>query len=126
MGFQTLILLAGLQQIPHALYEVADIDGAGPWRRFWNVTLPQLRNPLILTCLVTTILAFRLFDQVRILTPDGGPDGATRTVMFTVVRTAFDRQQIGLGTAMTVLFFLVVCAIALLQHKLLPQEREVE
>ncbi len=74
-GFQMVILLAGLQAIPANLYEAAAIDGAGRWQQFWHVTLPQLRNTLIFVVLVTTILAFRLFDQVQIMT-QGGPHDA--------------------------------------------------
>ena len=65
MGFQMVILLAGLQAIPERLYEAAALDGAGRWSQFWHVTLPQLRNPLIFVILVTAILSFRVFDQIR-------------------------------------------------------------
>lgn len=80
VGFQMVILLAALQGVPQTLHEAARLDGAGPVRRFWHVTLPQLRNPLIFVALVTAILAFRLFDQVQIMT-QGGPLDATTTVM---------------------------------------------
>lgn len=119
MGFQTVILLAGLQGIPAELHEAAMIDGAGRWRRFLHVTLPGLRGPLAFTVLVTTIFAFRLFDQVRILTPDGGPGGATATVMLEIVRAAqAPRGAIGAASAMTVVFFAIVCALALVQRRL--------
>jgi multiple sugar transport system permease protein len=124
VGFQMIVLLAGLQGIPQALYESAAIDRAGAWSQFWHVTLPGLRNPLIFTALVTTILAFRLFAQVEILTR-GGPSGATTTVMFEAVRAAFQRQQIGLASAMTVVFFLIVLLVTWLQRALVTEEREV-
>jgi multiple sugar transport system permease protein len=73
---------------------------------------------------VTTILAFRLFAQVEILTR-GGPSGATTTVMFEAVRAAFQRQQIGLASAMTVVFFLIVLLVTWLQRALVTEEREV-
>jgi multiple sugar transport system permease protein len=123
-GFQMVILLAGLQSIPSELYEAAAIDGAGRWHRFWHVTLPQLRNTLIFVVLVTTILAFRLFDQVQIMT-QGGPHDATTTVMFEAVQAAFARQQVARGAAMTVVLFLVVLLISLLQRRVARQEREV-
>ncbi|MFW5828863.1 MAG: carbohydrate ABC transporter permease [Planctomycetota bacterium] len=122
LGFQTIILLAGLQAIPSQLYEAARIDRANGWQRFWHVTIPGLRNPLIFTGLVTTIFAFRLFDQVQILT-DGGPEHATTTVIHQAWRAAFARQQIGVASAMTVVFFLIVCSIALIQHLLFKQDR---
>lgn len=123
-GFQMVILLAGLQSIPSELYEAAAIDGAGRWQKFWHVTLPQLRNTLIFVVLVTTILAFRLFDQVQIMT-QGGPHDATVTVMFEAVQAAFARQQVARGAAMTVVLFLVVLLISLLQRRVARQEREV-
>jgi len=116
-GFQMVILLAGLQSIPGDLYEAAAMDGAGRWGQFWHVTLPQLRNTLIFTVLVTTILAFRLFDQVQIMT-QGGPRNATTTVMFEAVQAAFERQQVARGAAMTVVLFVVVLALTGLQRHL--------
>lgn len=124
VGFQMIVLLAGLQSIPEVLYESAAIDRARTFSQFFHVTLPQLRNPLIFTALVTTILAFRLFAQVDIMT-QGGPLGATNTVMYETVTTVFDRQQLAAASAMTVIFFLVVLAIALVQRRVAPEEREV-
>ena len=113
LGFQMVILLAGLQAIPGHLYEAASLDGAGAWQRFRHVTLPGLRNPLIVVVVVTTILAFRLFDQVRLLTR-GGPDGTTTTMMYEAVTAGFDRQQMALSAAMSVIFFLFVLAVTAL------------
>jgi multiple sugar transport system permease protein len=110
MGFQMVILLAGLQAIPDRLHEAAALDGAGWWARFWHITLPGLHNPLIFVLVLTGILAFRLFDQVRILTR-GGPADATTTVMYEAVTAGFERQQIALSAAMSVVFFLAVLGI---------------
>jgi len=121
-GFQMVILLAGLQGIPAELYEAARIDGAGGWRRFWHITLPQLRNTLIFVMLVTTILAFRLFEQVQIMT-HGGPRNATTTVMYEAVQAAFSRQQVARGAAITVIFFLLVLLVTWLQRRVAGQER---
>lgn len=124
VGFQMVILLAGLQEISPGLYEAASIDGAGPWQRFCHITLPGLRNPLVFTALVTTILAFRVFDQVQILTR-GGPENSTATLMFLAVRHAFERQQIGRASAITVIFFLFVLVVTVVQRLLVKQERVV-
>lgn len=113
MGFQMVVLLAGLQAIPDRLYEAAALDGAGAWNRFRHVTLPGLRYPLTFVVVITAILAFRVFDQVRILTR-GGPEDGTTTVMYEAVTAAFARQQIARSAAMSVVFFVVVLAIALL------------
>jgi len=121
-GFQMVVLLAGLQSIPEQLYEAAHIDGAGRWQRFWHITLPQLRNTLIFVMLVTTILAFRLFEQVQIMT-QGGPRHATTTVMYEAVQAAFTRQQVARGAAITLIFFLVVLIVTVLQRRAARQER---
>ncbi|MGD8743883.1 MAG: sugar ABC transporter permease [Granulosicoccaceae bacterium] len=122
VGFQMVILLAGLQGIPEQLYEAARIDGASRWQRFWHITLPQLRNPLIFVMLVTTILAFRLFEQVQIMT-HGGPRHATTTVMYEAVQAAFSRQQVARGAAVTVIFFLVVLLVTVLQRRVTRQQQ---
>lgn len=121
-GLQMVILLGGLQQISPELYEAAALDGAGPWQRFYRVTLPLLRNTLFFTALMTTILAFRVFDQVQILT-HGGPAGATSTLMFELVRSAFERLQMGRACALTVVFVVIVVLLTGLQRRLLPQQR---
>ena len=115
VGFQMVILLAALQTIPVELYEAAKVDGAGRRQQFFNITLPQLRNALIFVILVTTILAFRLFDQVQIMTR-GGPNHATTTVMFETVSAAFGSQQVARGAAMTVVFFIIVFFLTLMQR----------
>ena len=124
-GFQMVILLAGLQSIDRQLYEAAAIDGAGRRQQFWHITLPQLRNTLIFVLLVTTILAFRLFDQVQIMT-QGGPRDATTTVMFEAVQSSFARQQVARGAAMTVVLFSVVLLISWLQRRVAREERELQ
>jgi multiple sugar transport system permease protein len=121
VGFQMVILLAALQGIPRELYDAARVDGANRWQQFVFITLPQLRNAMIFVVLVTTILAFRLFDQVQIMT-QGGPNHATTTVMYEAVNTAFGSQQVARAAAMTVVFFLVVLLITLLQRAVARHE----
>ncbi len=124
VGFQMVIMLAGLQGISPALYEAAEVDGATRWQQFLAVTLPGLRNTMIFVVMVTSILAFRLFDQVYILTR-GGPDNATTTVMHQAVSTAFDAGNVGRAAAMTAVLFVIVAAITLIQQRLLRQDREI-
>jgi multiple sugar transport system permease protein len=125
VGYQMVILLAGLQAVPQALYEAAAIDRAGRWHQFVHVTLPQMRNTILFVVMITTILAFRLFDQVWILT-QGGPNHATTTLMYQSYIAARERNQVGLGAAMAVIFFLIMVGIALGQHWLMRQEREIQ
>ena len=125
VGFQMVIILAGLQSIPAVLYEAAAIDGSNKWNQFLFVTLPQLRNTLIFVMLITSIFAFRLFDQIEIMT-QGGPNQGTTTVMYEVVKAAFKQQKMAKGAAMTVVFFLIVLVITILQRLLVKEERAIE
>jgi multiple sugar transport system permease protein len=124
-GFQMVIILAGLQSIPIALYEAAAIDGSNKWNQFRYITVPQLRNTLIFVMLVTSILSFRLFDQVQIMT-QGGPNGATTTVMYEAVKASFEQQKMAKGAAMTVIFFAIVLVITSLQRILVPEESSID
>jgi multiple sugar transport system permease protein len=125
VGFQMVIVLAGLQSIPTTLYEAAAIDGSNAWNQFRYVTLPQLRNTLIFVMLVTSILAFRLFDQIQIMTK-GGPNDATTTVMYEAVKAAFDQQKMAKGAAMTVVFFIIVLAITITQRLLVKEDTAID
>ncbi|MFN8190387.1 MAG: sugar ABC transporter permease [Nocardioidaceae bacterium] len=125
VGFQMIIVLAGLQNIPTELYEAAALDRAGRWAQFRHVTLPGLRNTLIFVVIVTTIFSFRLFDQVYIMTR-GGPNNTTSTVMYQAVTSAFIENNVGKGSAMTVVFVLVIVIVTLVQQRVLKQEREVQ
>ncbi len=124
-GFQMVIFLAGLQGIPGELYEASQMDGANMWQQFRFVTLPLLRNTTVFVIISTTILAFRLFTQIDVLTK-GGPRDSTVTVVFDAVDQGFRQQKIGYGSAITVVFFVIVVSVALIQRALLRSEREVE
>lgn len=124
VGFQMVIILAGLQSVPSTLYEAAAIDRANRWQQFLNVTLPGLRNTLIFVVMVTTIFALRLFDQIYIMTR-GGPQNSTTTVMYQAVTTAFEKGNVGHAAAITVIFFILVLGIALAQRRLVREEREI-
>jgi len=118
VGFQMVILLAGLQQIPGELYEAAQLDRASRWQQFRHVTLPGIRGTLVFVAMLTSVLSFRVFDQVYVLVKGGGLDeDATRTVMYQAVTTAFDQNNIGQASAITVIFFLIVVALTLIQRR---------
>ena len=126
VGFQMVILLAALQDVPAELYEAASIDGANSWEQFRHVTVPGIRNALIFVITVTTIFALRLYDQVVLMPRSpGGPLDSTRTTMLHMVDTGFNRQAIGRGSAIAVVFFVIVLVITLLQRRFLREEEAV-
>jgi multiple sugar transport system permease protein len=116
-GFHMVIWLSGLQTIPGELYEAASLDGASPWQQFAHVTWPGLRQTAIFILITITISAFSLFTQVNIMT-QGGPLDSTSTVVFMAVRTGFQQQQTGYAAAISLVFFVIVLAVSLLQRYL--------
>jgi multiple sugar transport system permease protein len=125
VGFQMVIYLAGLQEIPDSLYEAANVDGANRLQQFLNVTLPQLRNTTIFVVLATTILAFKLFTQVEVMTK-GGPQNASMTTIVHAVHQGWGQLKVGYAAAISIVFFLIVLGISLLQRIFLREERAVE
>jgi multiple sugar transport system permease protein len=124
-GFQMVIYLAGLQDIPDELYEAANVDGANVIQQFLHVTLPQLRNTTIFVVLSTTILAFKLFTQVEVMTK-GGPQNASITTIVHLVHQGWQNLKVGYASAISIVFFLIVLGVSLLQRYFLREEREVE
>ena len=113
VGGGMLIYLGGLQGIPTQLYEAAEIDGAGTWRRFWSVTLPML-SPVILFNLVLGIIGvFSYFTQAYVMT-QGGPNYASYFYLLNLYMTAWNFLKMGLASAMAWLFFIFVLLITII------------
>lgn len=121
VGYWMMFLIAGLEDIPTDVMEAAQIDGAGPWRRFWQITVPLLRRPLFFVLVADTVANFLLFVQVQLLT-GGGPAGSTNLLMFDIYQQAFvfgDQQ----GAAAEVLVLLgLMAAIVAVQGWLMREE----
>jgi ABC-type sugar transport system permease subunit len=115
VGFHMLIWLSGLQTIPGELYEAARIDGAGAWRQFRDVTWPCLRPTRVFVLITITIAALGLFVQIDVMT-QGGPVDATSTLVYHAVRMGYHQQQIGYGSALSLVFFVLVLVVALVQR----------
>jgi multiple sugar transport system permease protein len=124
-GFQMVLFLAGLQNIPVALYEAAEIDGADRWQRFRFVTLPGLRNAMTFVIITTTISSFRLFTQVDVMTQGGPIDNATSTVVFHAIRVGFKGLSLGYASAISFVFFLIVVSITFGLRRLLSGRETV-
>lgn len=115
LGFPLMLLLAGLQQIPHDIYEAAALDGASRWTVFTKVTLPSLRRTLLLVVMLQTAAQLQLFGQAQLLTA-GGPSGTSRTLVLFTYQAAFDRWELGYAAATAEILFLLVLALTLLQY----------
>jgi multiple sugar transport system permease protein len=117
-GYLVIFFLAGLQGVPRELHEAAEIDGAGPVKRFRNVTLPSLR-PVTAFVLVTSLVgSAQIFEEPYLLT-QGGPNFATLTIGIFIYRAAFQRQEIGYAAAAGVVLFAIVFVIGQVANRLL-------
>ncbi|MBV9228653.1 MAG: sugar ABC transporter permease, partial [Chloroflexi bacterium] len=117
LGFTFIILLAGLQGIPVYLYEAARIDGADTLQRFWNITVPMLSPTLFFTTIITFIGAFQIFDPMYIMT-QGGPGSATLSVVLHIYQTGFRSFQMGYAATISLIVFLVIMVVTLMQLRL--------
>lgn len=117
VGFHMVIWLAGLQTIPPTLYEAANIEGATRWQAFRYVTWPGLRNTAVLVLIVITMQAFALFAQIDVMTK-GGPLDSTQTMVFQAVERGYRKQDIAAGSVISVVLFLIVLTISLVQRYL--------
>jgi len=114
LGFVMVILLAGLQTIPEDVKEAATIDGAGPWRRLFSITLPLLSPSIFFVVVISLINGFQVFDQVYAMT-GGGPAGASQVVVQQVYDLTFRYGRAGDAAALSVLLFVVVLAVTVVQ-----------
>lgn len=117
-GYLTMFFLAGLQNVPQELHEAAAIDGAGPVRRFWSVTLPALRPVTAFVAVTVLINTAQIFDEPYLLT-QGGPGESTLSVAMFIFRAGFQRQQLGYAAAAGVLLFLAVFVLGQLAMRAL-------
>ncbi|MFI6479811.1 carbohydrate ABC transporter permease [Nonomuraea sp. NPDC050663] len=116
-GYNAVIYLAGLQSIPKELYEASMVDGAGAVRRFWSITVPQLRPILLLTIVLSTIGTLQLFDEPFVLT-GGGPDNTTLTISLYLYQNGFRYFDFGYAAAIAYALTLIVAGFGLVQIKL--------
>lgn len=120
VGFHMVVWLSGLQTIPGELYEAAKIDGAGLLRSFASVTWPGLRPTAVFVLVTITIAALGLFVQIDVMT-GGGPLDSTTTLVFLAFETGYGKQALGYGSAIALVFFLIVLAVSLLQRRLVRE-----
>jgi ABC-type sugar transport system permease subunit len=120
--FITLLLLAGLRGIPPVLYKAAKIDGASRWQAFWSITLPQIRPVLLICVVLQSIWAVKVFDLIYVLTK-GGPADGTVTLNFLAYRSAFNFGDLGYGSALANLLFIIMFVAALIYVRILGAQR---
>jgi multiple sugar transport system permease protein len=112
-GYATVIFLAGLQNVPEELYEAARIDGAGEWKQFWHVTVPQLGPTFVFVGIITAIGFLQVFAEPYVMTPDGGPLNSTLTIVMLMYREGFRWWNMGYAAAVAFVLFALVLAATL-------------
>jgi multiple sugar transport system permease protein len=113
LGFNFVLYLAGLQDIPRDLYEASSIDGAGPWQQIRRITLPLLGRTTSLVIVLQIIASLKVFDQMYLMT-QGGPNFSTRSALQYIYDVGFTDFRTGYAAAASTLFFLVVLAVSAL------------
>ncbi len=121
-GNYMMIFLAGLQGVSTELYEAADIDGAGWWRKMRSITIPSLHNVFVFIVLMTTIAAMKMFTQSFVMT-QGGPDNSTMTIVYYVYQQGLQFRNIGYASAASVIFFFIVLLLSTAIKKFVDSER---
>lgn len=116
VGYHTVIYLAALQDIPKSLYESAEIDGAGPWKRFTRITCPLLSNTTWFLIIISIINTFQAFDQVYLMT-QGGPLKKTDVIVYYIYRQAFQNFDMPYASAASWVLFAIVFILTAIQMK---------
>ncbi|MGW7069220.1 carbohydrate ABC transporter permease [Streptomyces sp. NPDC054855] len=112
VGFNFVLYLAGLQDVPREVHEAAAIDGAGPWQRIRHVVVPMLGRTTTLVTVLQVIASLKVFDQIYMMT-SGGPDGSTRPSLQLIYDTGFVEGRVGYASTVSLLLFLVILFVSL-------------
>lgn len=118
LGYNTIIYLAGLQNISKVYYEAAEIDGAGKTRQFFGITLPLVSPTTFYVLLMTTIVSFQAFAQVYLMTDKGGPLGTTKLIVYYIYETGFDDLNMGYASAVALVLFVIVLGLTIFQRRM--------
>ena len=122
-GYFMIAFLAALQSVPSSLYEAARIDGAGPWARFWQITVPGVRPTIFFVVTLGLIGCFQVFDQIYVMS-SGGPVNATTTVSYFIYNSAFKYFRFGYAAAASIVLFIIILSLTLAQQRLIGGQND--
>jgi len=123
LGYNLVIFIAALQGIPESIKDAARIDGANKWQMFTCIIIPLMMPTILLTIVLTMISAFQVFDIVQVMT-DGGPNDQTQVLLLNIYNYAFRYQKMGWAAAVSIVMFLLILSISLIQTRLMRTEWE--
>lgn len=121
LGYYMLFYLAGLQSVPTDLYEAAELDGANFWQKHLHITFPMLKPIIFFTAVISTMSAFKEFTLMLTMT-EGGPIGASKTVVYIVFEKAFKQLEMGYASAISFILFIIILILTLLNKRTLDKE----
>ncbi|GGM27544.1 MULTISPECIES: carbohydrate ABC transporter permease [Micromonospora] len=117
VGLNMVLFLAALQGVPAELYEAARVEGAGAWTRFRRITVPLISPTILLTSIITVVGSLQVFAQIAVLT-QGGPGTSTTVLVYYLYQQAFQFHQFGYGATLSVLLFLIVLVLTVVQWRM--------
>jgi multiple sugar transport system permease protein len=123
LGFNIILYLSAIQQIPDSYYEAATLDGANSWQRLIHITVPLIKSTHILVIILQIIYSLQIFGQVYIMT-GGGPGGTTRTLVQYIYENGFKYFKMGYAQANAAIFFLIMLGVAIAQVRLMSKRGE--
>ncbi len=124
LGYYMIIYLAGLQSIPHELYEAAQIDGANWWKQMTKITIPMLMPFVLIVTIMSSIAGMKVFEEIYVMT-GGGPLHSSETLVFYIYKEAFDRLNMGYASAAGVVLFLLTLVFSLINIKVMGKDKTV-
>jgi multiple sugar transport system permease protein len=124
LGFNFILYLAGIQEIPRQLYEAAALDGAGPWQQLRRITIPMLGRTTTLVAVLQVIASLKVFDQIYLLT-EGGPDFSTRPAIQFIYEAGFTSYRVGFASAASLVLFVLILSVSLLWFGLVRRQEKV-
>lgn len=128
VGYSMILFLAGLQTIPHVMYEAAEIDGAGFWCKFFHITLPLLKPTLVFVSMMSFIFSFQVFEQVYIMTGGQGGIGGVLNSALTIVAYLYDKGfmkfQMGYASALAYIIFVIIFLLTIVNKKIMKSNVE--
>lgn len=114
LGYTSMLFFSAIRQIPASLLEAARLDGANGWKTFWRITLPLIRPTSVFVVVTSTIASFQILDIILVMTR-GGPADSTQVGVLYIYKRSFDQLQMGYGSALSVVMFVILLVISLIQ-----------
>jgi len=123
VGFDTILFLAGLQSIPGEIYEAAEVDGATGLKKWWYITIPNMKPIIVFMIMMMTISQMQRFDDIWIIGGVGGnPGGSLQTIVLYIYRNAWVARQVGIASAASMVLFVLIMGITIINNRILNRD----